>query len=565
MIIVGKSVKKKMTTLGMTAVMLALILAPVADAQSPVETAPPMMDNSVTSPTMPPGMDSSSPLGQVVRLLQSGVAENTILADIAHSTAPFNLNAAALVYVNDLGMPDVVVTAMVQRDHDFAVTNTAAQLPPPDPSQPPQDVTEDYFYGALAPYGTWVNLPGYGLCWQPWAALYDPGWTPYGTSGQWVYTDCGWYWLSGYSWGWCVFHYGRWFHDAQWGWCWWPATTWAPSWVFWRYAGNDCGWAPLPPHCYYSQGNGLIYNGAPVAPGYDFGMGENLFNFVPMANLGDGNLERYRLAAAPAAQVFARSQIVLGINSNERTIVNDGIPLNHLYSATRKVMWAVTLQAVPAVAVPGSRGEAILADGKTLAISRPYFNGGSSSSLRAGVSPTADQQQPAVHQPPSIIVNENPATFPAYDNGNDNNNVIYVDAAAQNGPPVPTVTTAGPQDVSGNVPGAGASGPGLSYWSVSAEPPAAVDSASVYMSPRMREHVPHHVSPSDNHREFNPPANGAGSAEHSQPHAPPHDEGNAHDSHTEPREPHPAAPSSPSGAAPHNTPSGPPSGQGHGR
>ena len=60
----------------------------------------------------------------------------------------------------------------------------------------------------------------------------------------------------------------------------------------------------MPPHCYYSQVNevGLVYNGAAVPGNYDFGMGADLFNFVPLANLCDANMERFRLPAAPAAQ-----------------------------------------------------------------------------------------------------------------------------------------------------------------------------------------------------------------------------------------------------------------------
>ena len=43
-----------------------------------------------------------------------------------------------------------------------------------------------------------------------------------------------WYWNSYYPWGWAPFHYGRWSHNPQRGWIWFPAKTWAPSWVTWR-------------------------------------------------------------------------------------------------------------------------------------------------------------------------------------------------------------------------------------------------------------------------------------------------------------------------------------------
>lgn len=500
-----KSIKK---IFGTTALLLAFLSLAPANAQTPPQPATqPPVDNSTRPPTLPPDIDPNSPLGQVVRMVQSGAAENAVLSYIANSSAPFNLSTANVAYLNDLGTPSDIETALAQRNQELG--SSAAQSPQPAPSgqtQEPQDVTEDYFYGALAPYGTWIEMPGYGLCWQPCAIAYNANWTPYCTQGQWIYTDCGWYWLSGYSWGWCTFHYGRWFHDAQRGWCWWPSTTWGPSWVFWRYGGSYCGWAPLPPHCYYSQENGLVYNGAQVASGYDFGMGANLFSFVPIANLCDANTERFRLPAAQAGQVFARSQVLNAINSNDRIIVNDGIPVSQVARFTGGDMRSFTIQPAKSVAVPGARGEQILPDGETLAINRPYFNANVPSALKQGVWPIAAAQQPVAHRPPTIIANQIPYSYPSADNQN-NNSVIYVDSAAQNGPPVPTVTTDGPQDYNAPAPGPVMSSGG-SYWSVSAEAPAPVESSSAYMSPRLQshEHWGHKVQQPANHHEFNPPA-----------------------------------------------------------
>lgn len=498
------------------ALSLALVISPFACAQNESQRAAPVaVENSRSAPAIPPGIEPNSPLGQVVQMLQSGIAENAVLSDIGHSTGPFNLNAADIVYLNDLGAPAEIQTAMIERDKALGVTDVtqAQQTAPPDQNPESQDVTEDYFFGALSPYGKWFQMPGYGLCWQPCATTYDSGWSPYCTQGQWVYTDYGWYWFSGYSWGWCVFHYGRWFHDASRGWCWWPSTTWSPSWVFWRYSGNYCGWAPLPPGCYYSQGNGLIYNGAPVAKGYDFDIGAGLFNFVPMANLSDDNPERFRLPAAQAGQVFAQSKVLIAINSNNRIIVNDGIPVRKILMATGKVMRSMTIQPVESVPNPGTRGDEILPDGESLAIHRPYFNSDVASALRQGIWPVPAQEQPVAHEPPTFIVNENPISYPPADN--QDNSVIYVDSAAQDAPPVPTVTTAGPQDDAGPAPGF-AAGPDQSYWSVSAEAPAPVYDTSSYMPPRLRSHErwQHRVDQPDKHQEFNPSGGGSRGADH---------------------------------------------------
>ena len=100
------------------------------------------------------------------------------------------------------------------------------------------------FYQPLDSYGTWVDVPQYGRCWQPRGVEAD--WQPY-TIGHWEWTDAGWYWVSDEPWGWACFHYGTWDHDPRYGWCWIPGTDWAPAWVTWRYSDDYIGWAPCGP------------------------------------------------------------------------------------------------------------------------------------------------------------------------------------------------------------------------------------------------------------------------------------------------------------------------------
>jgi len=100
------------------------------------------------------------------------------------------------------------------------------------------------FYQPLQSYGTWVDLPQYGRCFQPSGVSAD--WQPY-TMGHWEWTDAGWYWVSDEPWGWACFHYGTWTQDPRFGWCWIPGTDWAPSWVSWRYSDDYIGWAPTGP------------------------------------------------------------------------------------------------------------------------------------------------------------------------------------------------------------------------------------------------------------------------------------------------------------------------------
>ncbi len=99
------------------------------------------------------------------------------------------------------------------------------------------------FYQPLTPYGSWVDI-SYGRCWHP--VEVAPDWRPY-CNGQWVWTDCGWYWESDEPWSWACYHYGSWVDDPTYGWCWIPGTEWAPAWVVWRSSPDYVGWAPCGP------------------------------------------------------------------------------------------------------------------------------------------------------------------------------------------------------------------------------------------------------------------------------------------------------------------------------
>jgi len=101
------------------------------------------------------------------------------------------------------------------------------------------------FYEPLAPHGVWLEAGPYGHCWRPSHVAVE--WRPY-SHGQWVWTDCGWYWASDEPWAWACYHYGSWFHHPVHSWIWVPGIDWAPAWVSWRMGGGYCGWAPLAPH-----------------------------------------------------------------------------------------------------------------------------------------------------------------------------------------------------------------------------------------------------------------------------------------------------------------------------
>jgi hypothetical protein len=113
----------------------------------------------------------------------------------------------------------------------------------------PTYVDQSIFYAQLDPYGSWLEVPPFGLCWVPDDVPW--GWRPY-SYGYWAYTDFGWTWMSDEPWGWATYHYGRWLDDPGYGWVWVPGNEWAPAWVAWRTSDEWVGWAALPPEASWS-------------------------------------------------------------------------------------------------------------------------------------------------------------------------------------------------------------------------------------------------------------------------------------------------------------------------
>ena len=84
-----------------------------------------------------------------------------------------------------------------------------------------------YAYGGsdLSYYGSFYNIPGYGMMWQPY--LVGAGWDPF-MNGAWMwYPGAGYAWVSAYPWGWTPYRYGSWTYLNSYGWFWQPGSTWA--------------------------------------------------------------------------------------------------------------------------------------------------------------------------------------------------------------------------------------------------------------------------------------------------------------------------------------------------
>ncbi len=258
-----------------------------------------------------------------------------------------------------------------------AVQSPSYETQPAPEQQQPVNVTYNNFYNTLAPYGNWVSVDGYGWCWQPNVVVINPGWQPYCNRGRWIYTDCGWYWMSDYSWGWTTFHYGRWFRHPRWGWCWWPDRVWAPAWVSWRYSDAYCGWAPLPPAACFGLGVGFTFNGGAVGIGFDFGLNADCYTFVPWGHVWDRHPYRHRLPYNDAKRIYNNTTIINNIaQGNDNTVVNRGIPTDRVERYTGRELHPVQIREIAASTPHGGRGESLGRDGQTVFVRRPQFQAG---------------------------------------------------------------------------------------------------------------------------------------------------------------------------------------------
>jgi hypothetical protein len=360
-----------------------------ADSNAPAIAPEPI---PVGEPVVPANLRLTPSLAEIVRLSHSGVDEAVILTFITNSPTLFLLGAEEIVYLNDLGVTSPVITAMLQRDQTLKVTwaNQVVVETPPDPepvavaptyAEPPQaaanteapatQVSDDYFYDNLSPYGAWVDVDGYGLVWRPTVVVTSPGWQPYRDRGRWIYSDAGYYWLSDYSWGAITFHYGRWFSHPRWGWCWWPDTVWAPSWVTWRYDNSYCGWAPLPPHSYYHHGGGFYYHDQRVSVGFGFGLGIYAYTYVPWSRFHDPRPYYHCLPYARSVAVHRQTTVVNDYGSgHNNTVINRGIPKDRVREHTGNDVRPVAVRAVRSNTLRPARLER---DGRTLVVSRPVL------------------------------------------------------------------------------------------------------------------------------------------------------------------------------------------------
>lgn len=375
--------------------------------------------NTVAPPPAPvvSSVQESVPekLKDIVKLADAKVAPEVVLAVINRNEADYALTADEILLLRRRGLDEGVIAAMIRRPAEVAAAKVEQQLaaaptpvqtnlpPAPEPApvavaqpapqvvvqqpvqtvatvptqtvvvqQPTQVVTVQYFQESLSPYGTWINVEGVGLCWQPSIVVSDSSWRPYFHGGRWIYSSAGWYWQSDYNWGWAAFHYGRWTRHVRHGWVWCPDTVWAPAWVSWRQSQDYFGWAPLPPGAHYRAGFGFTYHDRNVGISFGFGLGYDDFCFVPARRFCDPNPWRHGIGPRERQVIYNQTTVINNyVSGDNNVIINEGIGRTRIASATGQKLEPTPIRQLPAREHNGTRADSLADGGRAIAVYRP--------------------------------------------------------------------------------------------------------------------------------------------------------------------------------------------------
>lgn len=330
---------------------LGLFMA-VAGYADRVQAAGPIAAGPTT--VMPPAQVNLPPVpAEVLRMSEAGMSDDVITAYLQKSAYPYSLDADQIIYLHDMGVSSAALDALVSHggmaaNNQTTAANETANTADVSPAETPVNGVATNFYSSLAPYGTWVNVPDYGWCWQPTVVVVDPAWQPYSNNGYWLWTDQGWYWNSYYSWGWAPFHYGRWCQSPGYGWLWCPDNTWGPAWVCWRNYPGYCGWAPLPPGACFTAGVGWTFNGLAVGFNFGFGLGPRCFTFCDFDDFCQRHPFEHFRHGRDADRFFHDSRVDnnFAVDAHHR-FINRGIDPSRIEAATHTRLQPVSVNDLP--------------------------------------------------------------------------------------------------------------------------------------------------------------------------------------------------------------------------
>ena len=213
------------------------------------------------APTTPSNLNLSKGVEAIVKLAQSGVSETVILTFIETTDHEYNLDAPAILYLNDIGISSVVIAAML--NHDGApeelkdlledkteLADAPVEMPAEEPVPPISRPLLEGGYGsspvASAPTETSVEVTTNYLPAEAQTVVQQPIVVeqPVVVQQPVVYTQPAVTHSYFYS---SLAPYGSWIHVADYGWCWQPtiASTysgWRPYTHGGRWLYSDAGW-----------------------------------------------------------------------------------------------------------------------------------------------------------------------------------------------------------------------------------------------------------------------------------------------------------------------------------
>lgn len=202
-----------------------------------------------------------------------------------------------------------------------------------------QEMTIEYFYDKLSPYGHWAEMDELGWVWQP--ASIGTDWRPY-SDGSWVYTNEGWSFNCSAPWSWAAYHYGRWSFQGTYGWVWVPGTEWAPAWVAWRKSEQYIGWAALPPAIQWTPENGL---GTQLA-NWNSEIDLSGWCFVEPKYFTETNLPDYLQSPSSNQNLFNETRDITNYTLENNHIVDHAVSVNDVEQYTQKKVTAYRITEI---------------------------------------------------------------------------------------------------------------------------------------------------------------------------------------------------------------------------
>jgi hypothetical protein len=211
-------------------------------------------------------------------------------------------------------------------------------------------------YEDLDQYGTWNDVAGYGMVWQPTGIAM--GWAPY-RYGSWTWVaPWGWTWVENEPWGFAPFHYGRWALAGN-GWVWVPG----PSMVRPVYAPALVGWVGGGPGFHFSAGEGVGWFA--LAPGEVFIPGYRVSRaYVNSVNVTNTAVNTVRVTNVYNAVVvnrdvsnvtYANRNVIGGVTAvsrdtfvNGRSVARNVMPVPSRELASAPVSTALAVEPVQA-------------------------------------------------------------------------------------------------------------------------------------------------------------------------------------------------------------------------